>query len=625
VTVRVADRTGLGSTASFVVSLANEAPVVTSPGDQTAAEGSAAMFALGGFTDPGGFGPWMVTIDWGDGSAVETFTVDSQGDLGTLGHRYASYGVYAVMVGVDDGQATTSGSFDVSVANVAPSLALAGDQAAVEGSSTTFALGGFTDPGANGRWTVRVDWGDGSAVETFTVDTAGDLGTLDHRYASYGVYAVTLSVDDGQAVTSGSFGVDVSNVAPALSLAGDQTAVEGSSATLALGGFVDPGANGPWTVTIDWGDGSAVEMFAASEPGDLGAREHLYARYGTYAVGLTVSDGRGTRAGTFAVSVANVAPTPRVPADQEAVEGAPATIALGGFVDPGANGPWTVTIDWGDGSAVETYRVLAPGDLIPLNHVYPAGGAYSVLASVSDGRAARAGSFVVRVAAAAAPVVVVEAPPPAAAPVEPEPEPIVPLESEDVATPILGSDVGGSGVTVASAAANLGPASGPASVASALGNPGLLQALPGLSALPALVALSAVAVEDDAPADPETDEEEDDTAAAPPAAAGGDAAFAFMGGPAVEMDGTDVGDNGLISGPATLEGGSQQQNAATTAAVPVPPAPTLFGRAGGVQATIMALVIVHQRRSHTRSRRWRSSRSGAGASSSTTWAAGSCC
>jgi hypothetical protein len=53
---------------------------------------------------------------------------------------------------------------------------------------------------------------------------------------------------------------------------------------------------------------------------------------------------------TFTVTVANVLPALTVPSEpQLADEGTVKPFSLGSFTDPGLDGPWTVTVDWGDG------------------------------------------------------------------------------------------------------------------------------------------------------------------------------------------------------------------------------------------------------------------------------------
>jgi hypothetical protein len=63
-----------------------------------------------------------------------------------------------------------------------PVVTAPSDQNGVEGTSKAFDLGSFSD--ADGApWSVDVDWGDGTAHTTFSVASAGSLGTKLHSYA----------------------------------------------------------------------------------------------------------------------------------------------------------------------------------------------------------------------------------------------------------------------------------------------------------------------------------------------------------------------------------------------------------------------------------------------------------
>src|SRR5205807_1826287 len=93
----------------------------------------------------------------------------------------------------------------------------AADQSSSEGSSATFNLGSFSDPGADSPWAVDIDWGDLSTHTTASKTTTGSLGTAAHTYADNGVYTVTVKVTDkdggfGQATFKGT----VSNVNPTI-------------------------------------------------------------------------------------------------------------------------------------------------------------------------------------------------------------------------------------------------------------------------------------------------------------------------------------------------------------------------------------------------------------------------
>ena len=82
---------------------------------------------------------------------------------------------------------------------------------------------------------------------------------------------------------------------------------------------------------------------------------------GTYMIPIRVVSQEGTFATTSAtIQVLNVAPSLVSPGNQSAVEGAPATLSLGQFTDPGNDSPWTERIDWGDGSPVQTLTYSRP-------------------------------------------------------------------------------------------------------------------------------------------------------------------------------------------------------------------------------------------------------------------------
>ncbi len=386
VNVTVRSMTGVGQEI-FFADVRDVSPSVSSPGDQSATEGAATGFALGGFADPGDDAPWQVTVDWGDGTSPSTFSAATAGDLGSLPHTYARFGSYSVTVAVDDGQAIGLATFHADVQDVSPAPTPPPDQSATEGTPMSFALGGFADPGSDAPWTVTVDWGDGTGATTFITPAVGDLGDLTHTFARYGTYPITITVDDGQTRGSASFRADVRDVLPTAVAPSDESATEGTSASFDLGGFSDPGSDAPWRVTVDWGDGTAPTSFTTPTAGDLGSLPHTYARYGTYPVTVVVDDGQSAGSVTFHADVRDVPPTVTSPPDQHGVEGSAMGFALGGFADPGSDAPWTVTVDWGDGTGASTFTASAAGDLGSLAHVYARSGTYSVSITVGDGMA----------------------------------------------------------------------------------------------------------------------------------------------------------------------------------------------------------------------------------------------
>src|SRR5206468_2308405 len=115
--------------------------------------------------------------------------------------------------------------------------------------------------------------------------------------------------------------VTVNNVAPTVSAGAAQTANEGSLVSLAPSTFHDQGTADTHTATIDWGDGSALDMGVVLEhsfgpPGSISGADgtvsgnHVYADNGLYTVTLKVSDAvPARRSSSLQVTVNNVAPT----------------------------------------------------------------------------------------------------------------------------------------------------------------------------------------------------------------------------------------------------------------------------------------------------------------------------
>src|SRR5262249_44323809 len=160
--------------------------------------------------------------------------------------------------------------------------------------------------------------------------------------------------------------VTVTDLPPAVTAPADQNAVEGTGQGFALGSFTDPGPQGgPWSVDVNWGDGTAHDTFSAAAVGTLGSLSHAYAASGLFAVTVTVTGAGGLAgAATFHVTAANAAPVVTAPADQSATAGAAQAFSLGSFSDLGAqDNPWAVDVNWGDGTAHDSFSKSAPGSL----------------------------------------------------------------------------------------------------------------------------------------------------------------------------------------------------------------------------------------------------------------------
>ena len=134
--------------------------------------------------------------------------------------------------------------------------------------------------------------------------TFGDGGTAtaqnpSHTYAAGGTYTVTLTVTDNQNAT-GSVSHTVTVTAPppptqppVVNAGGNETVLIGALYTLTAS-FGDPDNDGPWTYTIDWGDGSSSSGTRLST-GSFSASHSYAAVLTSYTVTVTVVDSHGNQ------------------------------------------------------------------------------------------------------------------------------------------------------------------------------------------------------------------------------------------------------------------------------------------------------------------------------------------
>ena len=360
VTVTLKDDDGGQDQLTFQAAVLNVDPVLTTPsGAFMVDEGlELSIIDIGMFSDPGFDNPsdpfhqpdgsretFSYRIDWGDGTdpvtrSVPTLDVAGSPGVATQGsfdasHIYADDGTYTVTVSVfdDDGGDDTK-SFEIVVKNVDPTLTLNLPAATSlnldEGTLLDLPeLGMLTDPafadsdlGNVKAFTYRIAWGDGIVDEgPVTNIQQGSRGTptrgtfdASHTYADNGTFVVTVFVtDDDGGADSEIFQVTVSNVAPSLFLAGNQTArVAESLDIMDIALLMDPGFDNPlnsggetqetFEYAIDWNDGTlldtgTVTIDVAGQPGVMTTgtfdASHVYNAMppsGTYLVTVTVTD-----------------------------------------------------------------------------------------------------------------------------------------------------------------------------------------------------------------------------------------------------------------------------------------------------------------------------------------------
>jgi len=135
---------------------------------------------------------------------------------------------------------------------------------------------------------VKIVWGDGEEDKTDAGGSAPYAVNADHTFADDGDVVVKVRYRIGGSWYAGKAQVTVENVPPALDPLPDSFAPTGESFSVPVS-FSDPGAD-DHTATIDWGDGSAVDVVPI-ESGDT--ISHIYASDITTTASVTVDDGDG--------------------------------------------------------------------------------------------------------------------------------------------------------------------------------------------------------------------------------------------------------------------------------------------------------------------------------------------
>ncbi|TWT89274.1 PKD domain-containing protein [Neorhodopirellula pilleata] len=249
-------------------------PVVFSPAtNQIANEGTSTFIDLGSFVDPDG-GDWELIVDWGDGSASDSFTMNSDGSIGGRSHVYPDDGVYTINLTVtDEGGAglSASGTFDVTVSGVSPEIY-------IPGGPLTHQLD--TSIGTGGLWTTDHLGSNFDSINDLVVQDDGKIvavGTTDHGGGSdfaivrYNVDG-TLDMDFG---LNGKVVLDFAkfdDIANAVAIQSDGKIVVAGAGNSSLGNFENEIAvarlnpDGSLDETFDGplGDGNGLFLLANS-------------------------------------------------------------------------------------------------------------------------------------------------------------------------------------------------------------------------------------------------------------------------------------------------------------------------------------------------------------------------
>jgi Tol biopolymer transport system component len=190
-----------------------------------------------------------------------------------------------------------------------------------------------------------------------------------------------------------SWGV-VPQIAPNLNnIAVSSPVIENGSATLS-GKIVELNSGDAFVLTVNWGDGSAPQIFNYPAGTSSFSETHQYSddnptatASDNYTISLTLSDTNGgSDSGSASVTVNNAAPTLSGISLNPSTVFAGSPISVSGTVnDVGAQDSHAIVINWGDGSP-NTTLALAPSGLTAFSatHTYANSGSYNISITASD-------------------------------------------------------------------------------------------------------------------------------------------------------------------------------------------------------------------------------------------------
>jgi Ca2+-binding RTX toxin-like protein len=266
----------------------------------------------------------------------------------------------------------------LTVNNVAPSVANAGNVAVSEGASAAN-TGTWSDPGLD---IVTLSASVGSVTKNAIGTWSWSFNTSDGPDETQDV-TITATDSDGASSTT-TFHLTVNNVAPSVANNGNVTVNAGTTATN-TGTWSDPGLD---VVTLTASVGTVTKNANGNWSWSLGTSSSTPSQ--TVTITATDSDNAASTT-TFTLTVNsanNVAPVITAISNSSpdcggVFQGESVSVSAS-FTDANAGDSHTATINWGDGTTSAGTVTVSSGSVAG-SHVYATGGFYTITVTVSDG------------------------------------------------------------------------------------------------------------------------------------------------------------------------------------------------------------------------------------------------
>ena len=338
--VTVSDAYGGSTNTTYTVNVNEVAPTLSltsSPSSAVISVGSPLQLNLN-FTTLLNHSVLSYTVNWGDGSTPQTYSVNSDGLSPT--HLYGMGDVTPTVVvsGVttDEGNFGQLGTLPVTVQNVPPQIAVSGPGQVVQGLPYTLTLGAVTDPGPDDITGYTVNWGDGLS-DNFTGNPVRGT-TITHSYgpAFTGTQTISVTLDDqdGAHPQAGQTTILVqADTPPTANAGGPYTVAEGSSLQLSAALSSDPDQSAA-SLTYTW-DFQGNFLFAdASGIAPTFSATNLDGS-GSVTVSVRVTEAQGeSSVASATVNITNVAPTATLANSGTVAVDSPVTVSFSGASDP---------------------------------------------------------------------------------------------------------------------------------------------------------------------------------------------------------------------------------------------------------------------------------------------------